>query len=83
MPNETSRKRLPPYISYRTFHNFISELQHGVPSRIDRSFWGDKYSGSSGTQLVGALRFLGLIDTSNVPSPRLRQLALAREGQRN
>jgi len=82
MASETARKRLPPYISYRTFRNFIEGLQHGIPARIDRSYWGDRYSGSNGTQLVSALRFLGLIDHSNAPSPRLRQLISARDAQR-
>ena len=83
MASETGRKRLPPYISYRTFRNFIEGLQHGVPARIDRSYWGDRYSGSNGTQLVSALRFLGLIDHTNAPSPRLRQLASSRDTQRS
>ncbi len=82
MISETNRKRLPPYISYRTFHNFIDGLEHGVPARIDRSYWGDKFSGSTGTQLLGALRFLGLIDTSNVPGSRLRQLVSFKGKQR-
>lgn len=78
MVNEVNRKRLPPYISYRTFHNFIGGLEHGIPARIDRSYWGDKLSGSTGTQLLGALRFLGLIDNNNVPGARLKQLIAAK-----
>ena len=84
MPTESNRKRLPPYISYRTFYNFIDWLQHdGIPARIDRSFWGQRFSGSNGTQLVAALRFLGLVDNNNVPSPRLRQLISAKDNQRS
>lgn len=82
MVSEARRKRLPPYISYRTFHNFIDGLEHGIPARIDRSYWGDKFSGSTGTQLLGALRFLGLIDNNNVPSSHLTELIRAREKQR-
>ncbi len=74
--NDNARKRLPPYISYRTFRNFLDELQQGVPSRIDRSYWGERMSGSTGTQLVAALRFLGLIDGSAAPTDRLRKLAV-------
>ena len=74
--NDKARKRLPPYISYRTFHNFLEELQQGVPSRIDRSYWGERMSGSTGTQLVTALRFLGLIDGNEAPTDRLRKLAM-------
>jgi hypothetical protein len=80
--NEQVRKRLPPYISYRTFLNFLEGLREGIPSRIDRSYWGDKFSGSTGTQLVSALRFLRLIDNNNTPTNLLRQLASNNEDQR-
>ena len=75
--NDNARKRPPPYISYRTFLNFLNELQQkGVPSRIDRSYWGERMSGSTGTQLVAALHFLGLIDGDAAPTDRLRKLAM-------
>ncbi len=82
MVNGKGRKPLPPYVSYRTFRNFIDGLQSGMPSRIDRSYWGDRYSGSSGTQLMTALRFLGLIDSSGMPTNRLMQLVSAKGAQR-
>ena len=82
MVNNRDRIPLPPYISYRTFRNFIDGLQLGMPARIDRSYWGDKLSGSNGTQLMTALRFLGLIDSNNVPTTRLRQLVSARGAQK-
>ncbi len=83
MINDKRRKSLPPYVSYRTFRNFIDELQLGMPSRIDRSYWGDRYSGSSGTQLMTALRFLGLVDSNGIPTTRLRQLVSAKGNQRS
>ena len=83
MVNDKSRKSLPPYVSYRTFRNFIDGLQPGVPSRIDRSYWGDRLSGSNGIQLMTALRFLGLIDSDGIPQTRLRQLVSARGTQRS
>lgn len=82
MVEDKGRKRLPPYISYRTFHNFIDRLQQGIPARIDRSYWSDRLSGSTGTQLMSALRFLGLIDGGGMPTSRLRLLASARDAQR-
>ena len=82
MVNDKGRKSLPPYVSYRTFRNFIDGLQLGIPSRIDRSYWGERYSGSTGTQLMTALRFLGLIDSSGVPMTRLRQLVSTMGTQR-
>lgn len=82
MVKESSRKRLPPYISYRTFQNFLERLQQGVPARIDRSYWSERLSGSNGTQLMSALRFLGLIDAKDTPTSRLRLLAQANGAQR-
>ncbi len=82
MVKESGRKRLPPYISYRTFQNFLDRLQQGIPARIDRSYWSDRLSGSTGTQLMSALRFLGLIDANGTPTGRLRLLVQARGAQR-
>jgi len=83
MVNDRGRKSLPPYVSYRTFRNFFDGLQLGIPARVDRSYWGDRYSGSTGTQLMTALRFLGLIDDSGIPTTRLRQLVSAKGAQRS
>jgi hypothetical protein len=83
MDNDKNRKTLPPYVSYRTFRNFIDGLQMGMPARIDRSYWGERYSGSTGTQLMTALRFLELVDSSGTPTLRLRQLVSAKGTQRN
>ena len=58
----------PPYTSYRTFKTFIEDLhEHGVPSRIDRSVL-TRFSGVVGTQLMHALRFLGLIEDDGRPT---------------
>ena len=78
MTTEKGRKHLPPYVSYRTFHNFIERLQQRIPSRIDRSYWGDILSGSTGTQLMAALRFLRLIDTNGKPTALLEPLVMSR-----
>ncbi len=75
------RKHLSPYVSYRTFRNFIDGLQQRMPSRIDRSYWGDRLSGSTGIQLMAALRFLGLVDASGIPSSRLKLLVSAKIGE--
>lgn len=83
MIGSRNRRPLPPYVSYRTFRNFIDGLQSGIPDRIDRSYWGERYSGSNGTQLMTALRFLGLIDGARAPTTRLRQLVNARGVQRS
>jgi hypothetical protein len=80
--NEKGRKHLPPYVSYRTFRNFIDRLQQRLPSRIDRSYWGDLLSGSTGTQLMAALRFLKLIDANGKPTEQLKPLVTARGAPR-
>lgn len=82
MLSSSSKKLSPPYVSYRTFLNFLEGLQQTMPARIDRSYWGDRFSGSTGTQLVSALRFLDLIDVNGFPTVKLRQLVGSRGGQR-
>jgi hypothetical protein len=67
----------PPYTSYRTFKTFIEDLyEHGVPSRIDRSVL-TRFSGVVGTQLMHALRFLGLIEDDGRPTQLLKELVNA------
>jgi hypothetical protein len=74
MLSSSSKKLLPPYVSYRTFLNFLDGLQQTMPARIDRSYWGERFSGSTGTQLIAALRFLDLIDINGFPTVKLREL---------
>jgi len=67
----------PPYTSYRTFKTFIEDLhEHGVTSRIDRSVL-TRFSGVVGSQLMHALRFLGLIEDDGRPTARLKELMKA------
>ncbi len=82
MVEDRNRKRLPPYVSYRTFRSFIDGLQQRMPARIDRSYWGDNLSGSNGIQLMGALRFMGLVTADGAPTARLRQLIQAKGAQK-
>jgi hypothetical protein len=66
----------PPYVGFRTFTSFLDWLgQVGVPSRIDRSFWGEKLSGVTGGQVMATLRFFGLIGQDGVPDPALERIA--------
>jgi hypothetical protein len=76
--NDRNKKRSPPYVSYRSFLTLLEELKRGLPARIDRSYWGDKFSGSTGTQLMSALRFLNLVDPNGVPTNSLKDLVGAR-----
>jgi hypothetical protein len=81
--NDRIKRRSPPYVSYKSFLTLLEDLRNqGVPARLDRSYWGEKFSGSTGTQLISALRFLELVDGNGLPSPTLRDLVKARSADR-
>ena len=74
--------RIPPYVSYRTLTNLLTEFQaQGIPSRIDRSVLAHK-SGTVQSQLLLALRYLGLIKSSGHPTEKLRALVPSEGTQR-
>jgi len=80
---EQAAKPTPIYVSYLTFTNLLDWLRDlgTLPSQFDRSFWGHKFSGSGGGQLMAGLRFLGLLD-GDTPQDRLETLALASDAER-
>lgn len=78
METDRNKRRSPPYVSYRSFLTLLEELKRGVPSRLDRSYWGDKFSGSTGTQLMSALRFMNIVDGAGTPNNQLKDLVNAR-----
>ena len=71
-----------PYVSYRTFRNFLELLKEGLPSRIDRSVWGPRYSGTTGQQLMTALKSLNLINENGTPNNSLENLVNSNGTQR-
>jgi len=72
---------IPPYVPYRTFQTFLEFLaDEGIPDRIDRTVWGPRFSGSSGTQLMTALKVLALVDIEGSPTQDLDDLVHA-EGE--
>ncbi len=79
---ENRSVKLPPYVSYRSFLSFLEGLEKGVPARIDRSFWEDKFSGGTGGQLMVALKFLGLVEPNGTPTTQLKQLAITKDNRR-
>ena len=82
MKDNPSGRTHPPYISWLTLENFIAWLQkEGIPAQIDRSIWETKYSGSTGAQLMTALRYLGLLD-GEVPTESLKRIVAADAKQR-
>ena len=66
-----------PYVSYRTFRNFLELLKEGLPARIDRSVWVPRYSGTTGQQLMTALKSLLLINENGTPTEKLENLEFA------
>ena len=71
-----------PYVSYRTFRNFLELLKEGLPARIDRSVWGPRYSGTTGQQLMTALKSLLLINENGTPTEKLENLVNSNGTQR-
>jgi len=45
-----------------------------MPSRIDRSVWVNKFSGSNGTQIMTAIKFFDLIDNEGIPNNDFKNL---------
>ena len=75
-------EQIPPYVSYRTFSNFLTDLRtRGIPNRIDRSVMSHK-SGTVQSQLLLALHYLGLVKASGHPRERLSRLVEAEDAER-
>jgi hypothetical protein len=77
----SGKKAIPPYLSHKTFTNFIDSLRAGVPARIDRSIM-TSLSGTAQAHLLHALRYLNLTDAEGTPTERLIQLAAAQDVQK-
>ncbi len=77
MPEDSVRQSAP-YLPFRTFLNALEALNHGVPPLIDRGIWRTQPGGVQG-QIMGSLRFFGLIDDSNKPTQNLLRLIEKKE----
>jgi hypothetical protein len=71
-----SKEQVPPYVAYKTLKNFLRSLSQGLPSRIDKSVM-TSLSGGTQTQLLQALKYLGLITSTGVPTEQLHALVKA------
>ena len=69
-----TKNNIPPYVAFKTFQTFLEFLSQGMPSRIDRSVWVNRFSGSNGTQLMTAIKFFELVDSNGVPSQDFNSL---------
>jgi hypothetical protein len=72
--SQQERGRTPPYVSFKSFTTLLEDFKSsGVPPRIDRSVL-KRFSGGLGSQLLVALRSLGLMDDNGTPTDDLQIL---------
>jgi hypothetical protein len=59
----------PPYISYKTFKNFLDSFESSeqIPSHIDRSVLPTSMSGGNQVGVIATLRFFNLISENGAP----------------
>jgi hypothetical protein len=69
------------YVPFKTFLAAINGLERGIPHQIDTSLW-PRYSRAIRSQLLGAFRFLGLIDNQGVPTAALKSLVQERTNRK-
>jgi len=73
-------KRIAAYVPFKTFLTALETLDSGgVPKQIDRKIWRS-FSGLVQGQVVGAFRFLGLVE-GDAPTPDLRRLVEEKENR--
>ena len=75
MGNGTKEKRPSvPYISWKTFRSFLDSMKGKLPAQIDASVL-PKMSGTARSQLLSALKFLGLIASDGTVQDTLKKLS--------
>jgi hypothetical protein len=70
---ENPKKATVAYVPFKTFLSAIETLGHGVPDNINRTVWPSQ-SGVMISQILGAFRFLGLIQQDGTPTEDLHKL---------
>ena len=73
MSDKNPKSPVAPYVSWRTFVNYLQSLQQSIPNRIDTSGMLT-LSGSNRTLVMAALKFFALIDESGKPQETLEPL---------
>ena len=72
-----SANKTAPYTSFKSMKTLIASLkEHGIPNRIDRSVL-TSFSGTVGTQIMTALRFLELTEDGGRPTDSMKRLVEA------
>ncbi len=72
-----------PYVSWLTVKNTVEKMakEGGVPSQVDRSYLSNM-PGSTQSQLIAAMKWLGFIGQDMRPTPLLEQVVAADEAGR-
>lgn|SRR5574341_1762529 len=71
MEEQKTKLPLPPYLSWRTFYNYVQSLKQTMLDRIDPSGMLT-LSGTNRNMVINALRFFQLIDGGGKPQENLR-----------
>src|ERR1700691_3650249 len=75
------KKSVPPYVSYKTLNNFLSQFKQGLPGRIDRGLMASM-SGAAQSQVTTALKYLGFISENGIPTQIMKQYVSGEEEAR-
>jgi hypothetical protein len=70
---EEVKKRIPPYLPFKTFLSSLDALVQGVPPKIDRMLWRSQ-SGVTQGLIMSAYRFLGLVDDDDSANEYLERI---------
>ncbi len=74
---EAESRLQPPYVSFQSIKTALAQFkEHETPDRIDRSVLTN-FSGAVGSQILTALRFLGLTDHDGRPTVQMKKLVAA------
>ena len=71
----------PAYVPFKTFTTVLDSFSSFLPDKIDTSMW-PSYSGGMRSQLIGALKFLRLIEDDGTVTESLRTLSHSSSEQR-
>lgn len=77
----SDEKATAAYVAWGTVRNAIEGFVQAVPTRIDRTVFPG-LSGGTQSQLLAALKFLGLITSEGKPAPALHGVAVPDEATR-
>src|SRR3989442_1209300 len=77
----SEEKATAAYVAWGTVRNSLDGFSQAVPNRIDRTVFPG-LSGGTQSQLLAALKFLGLITSEGKPTPALHGVAVPDEAAR-